>query len=765
MDFNPSEKFHLPNNASTPPQMNSILEETTPSADRPSYKTPDPSDSANRTPVDLGSTSNIAEVSQLDKTGLVSPKPMFYKARDMNTSSLSIVYNPSFTFGGTGTPNTNAGANVNFNPYSSQHSANNSSSNLNLSAVGSVGNPAGNSTSNLPAVTNGTSPSTTTVTPPPSTRTLPTRNREKRRSGYIPTNVFPGIPPPPILRSPLRSPSPESSNRSSSKRSSAILDGPFNFGQSSPIQGTTPPSTATTRTQFRKGHRYKRSSVSLNFFQEPEVRIPLNIAKSLPIPDFDDLKQNIPWPRAYIQLSIVCLQILMCLVTFGLGHIKSWSNFVTLSHFIAYDIIGSLTIIFVEVLSQFEVWFTGTITYPFGLNRVDVLSSFALAVSLCFVGLDLLFHILEEIIVMFVEAGAHGAAEDLTGGPLGAAIGEALESHHSEISSQIPHSHHGGSHSIFLIAEKDINLWYSVLVVNLIVAILSLRKTFISNKNSKLKTKNPVITVIYTLYLFVYPSISGFLSNISDYIATLLIAVFILIHGLTISEWTSTILLLGFSTTSLPGSTILLDPTTMDSGKASGYVTSKTATTKTNSSTSSKTTTGTDGGNDGGNGINFEDDDKKRNNERGDGNSFNALPKKIIGVRPRSMSTLPVAITLASDTTHSKKVTWGVFSVRRIMSLFGGSSSGGTTTDDDPNVIKGIIKDKIESLSEFKQRCSFNADDLTVLKVNFNLFVVLVRLVMKGGSNDDELKLRLAVDKSVKELLPDAETTIEIDRV
>ena len=440
-------------------------------------------------------------------------------------------------------------------------------------------------------------------------------------------------------------------------------------------------------------------------------------------------------------------------------------QFFTLSHFIAYDIIGSLTIIFVEVLSQFEVWFTGTITYPFGLNRVDVLSSFALAVSLCFVGLDLLFHILEEIIVMFVEAGAHGAAEDLTGGPLGAAIGEALESHHSEISSQIPHSHHGGSHPMFLIAEKDTNLWYSVLVINLIVAILSLRKTFISNKNSKLKTKNPVITVIYTSYLFVYPSISGFLSNISDYIATLLIAVFILIHGLTISEWTSTILLLGFSTTSLPGSTILLDPTTMDSGKVSSYANNKDATTKTNSSTSSRSATRIDAGNNGDNGANLEDDDKKSSSEKGDGSGFNALPKKIIGVRPRSMSTLPVAITLASDTTHSKRVTRGVFSVKRIMSLFGRSSSGGTTTDDDPNVIKGIIKDKIESLSEFKQRCSFNADDLTILKVNFNLFVVLVRLVMKGGSNDDELKLRLAVDKSIKELLPDAETTVEIDRV
>ena len=51
------------------------------------------------------------------------------------------------------------------------------------------------------------------------------------------------------------------------------------------------------------------------------------------------------------------------------------------------------------------------------------------------------------------------------------------------------------------------------------------------------------------------------------------------------------------------------------------------------------------------------------------------------------------------------------------------------------------------------------------MKVNFNLFVVLLKIDLKGGSNDDELTLRLAVDRCIKRCLPNCETTIEIDRI
>lgn len=454
----------------------------------------------------------------------------------------------------------------------------------------------------------------------------PVQPSESRRHSlkYVPGPQL--APPTSRNRSPTRSGSPEPRRKN--------LDSPFNFGTQV---------TNASRTSFRKGHRYKHSSVSMNFFQEPEVNIPLNIAKSLPIPDLNDLLKNLSWPRAHTQLLITLLQFVACIVTFQLGHTKSWSNFITLSHFITYDIIGSLIIIVVENLSHFEVWSTGTITFPFGLNRIDVASSFASAVSLCFVGLDLVFHMIEEFIVFFVET-----AEDAE--------------NHEEIASSIPHSHH--SEGLELTAD-DFNLWYLVLFMNFTLSFLSLWKTFYANKNSKLKTKNPLITISYTFYLAIYPSLFPALHAISDYLAATLIAIFILVHGLTIAEWTSTILLLGFSTTTIPASTLVHNPTD-------------------DSSTKSKT---------------------------------------------KSITT-----TLNLST-------------------------------QEPAVLKSKIKEEIEKLTEFVAKCDLKHEDLVIAKVNFNLYIVLIKLTLKGGSNDDELNLRLAIDKCIKKVLPSSETTIEVDRI
>lgn len=76
-----------------------------------------------------------------------------------------------------------------------------------------------------------------------------------------------------------------------------------------------------------------------------------------------------------------------------------------------------------------------------------------------------------------------------------------------------------------------------------------------------------------------------------------------------------------------------------------------------------------------------------------------------------------------------------------------------------------MIKDQIERLNEFKSRCILNYDDLIISKVNFTLYVVLIKITMKGGSNDDELMLRLAIDKCIQTSIPFCETTIDIDRI
>ncbi|QID87809.1 Endoplasmic reticulum zinc transporter [Saccharomyces pastorianus] len=603
------------------PQMNAIQEEDNLSPET-AFQTPklNDSDALSFSLSNMNGVGNTDGMPSQNRTLFASPRPssLFYSAKEGNNSSSSIIYNPSFSFG----------ENVSIN---------------NTANDGSM---------------------------------LKGKSNDHRRQSlkYIPGTKL--APLPPRTRSPVRGISPDAGN---GKRSSLTLESPFNFTASTlqPHQ-QTPPSSAASRTSFRKGHRYKHSSVSMNFFQEPEVKIPLNIAKSLPIPDLSDLTSNLPWPKAHMQLSIVGLQILACLITFQMGHLYSWNNFITLSHFITYDIIGSLVIIFVENLSQFQVWFTGTITFPFGLNRIDVLLSFALAVSLCFVGLDLLFHIVEEFIVLFVEAGNTSTSNH----------------DHNEINEQIPHSHFATANDS---QNENITLWYGILVINLVLSTLSLYKTFYANKYSNLKTKNPIITITYTMYLFIYPLLLDLLSSISDYLATLVISILILWHGLTIARWTSTVLLMGFSTTSLSNSALFNNNHNADATTDAGA-------------------------------------ESKSGKER---------PT----IRPRSMSSLPIA-TINTKKVATKTGFWNPIA-----------------STENPTSIKNMIKDQIERLNEFKSRCILNYDDLIISKVNFTLYVVLIKITMKGGSNDDELMLRLAINKCIQTSIPSCETTIDIDRI
>ncbi|SSD62195.1 related to Protein ZRG17 [Saccharomycodes ludwigii] len=354
----------------------------------------------------------------------------------------------------------------------------------------------------------------------------------RRNSRYIPGPRLPfsaRSSKSPVRQNARYSYSPERNSANSVTSNNSQLEGPFNFPSlnlsASSLQQIfpqPPPKLSVAvgtgdRASFRKGHRYKHSSVSMNFFQEPEVKIPLNIAKSLPIPDFEDLKKNLIWPKSHIQITLTVLEACCCLITFQLGQIYHWNNFTTLSHFILYDVLGAIVIILVDILQQFEVWNQGTITFPFGLNRLDVILSFAQAITFCYVGLDLFFHILEEVLVELLET----------------------KSHHEEIDNKIPHSHHNEN---LIVSDKDFPIWYSILLVTLILAVSNYLKTFQVAKN-KSKTNNPLITSSYIIYLLFYPL---FPSLIIDHISTVLMAFLIFVYGFKIAKWTSKILLLGF---------------------------------------------------------------------------------------------------------------------------------------------------------------------------------------------------------------------------
>lgn len=63
-----------------------------------------------------------------------------------------------------------------------------------------------------------------------------------------------------------------------------------------------------------------------------------------------------------------------------------------LSHLIFYDSLGAMLCVFVEVLSNFEVWGRSSIRHPFGLQRMEVIAGFALSILLIFFGFDLISH-------------------------------------------------------------------------------------------------------------------------------------------------------------------------------------------------------------------------------------------------------------------------------------------------------------------------------------------------------------------------------------
>ncbi|AMD22553.1 HHL217Cp [Eremothecium sinecaudum] len=475
----------------------------------------------------------------------------------------------------------------------------------------------------------------------------------KRNSQSLKYVPIPKLPPVNRTRSPnrnTRSPSPERIATRGNKPSGKSDGGPFNFSSSS----LQPPQSGS-RTLFRKGHRYKHSSVSMNFFQEPEVKVPLNIAKSLPVPDFSDLKLNFTWPTHHIQLGLVVLQALSCLTVFHFGQSNTWTNFFTLSHFILYDILGSLAVVFIDLLSYFEVWGTSTIRYPFGLKRIDVLISFGFAISMCFVGLDLVFHVVEEIVVLFVESSNH--------------------EQHVDLVENIPHSHNSS------ITDSDMLLWYSVLCASAVISTATLWFTFYSKNNidNKYKTKTPFITLLYTSYLMMYPIIAGF-TRFTDFVATISIALFIIYYGLKVVKWTGTMLLMGFPVTSLEsqGGMFLADKDFVKPAKAedSGAV--------------------------------IEED---------------YVPE------------MHMRSKMFFDQEY------------------------------EPTIVKAKLGEKIEQLNAFKSNCTFKYTDLIISNVNFNFYIVLMRLNMKGGSNEEELALRLEIDKCVRTFFQNVETTLEIERL
>ena len=170
---------------------------------------------------------------------------------------------------------------------------------------------------------------------------------------------------------------------------------PFNF---TPAYFSPPSQNAlsASKTSQRRGHRYKHSSVSLNFFKEPEPRAPLAIPVSRPVPTLYECYQSVT-KQQFIQLCICLAKICATVIVYSLGS-PEMHSVSTLAHIIAYETVVETTVVIVGVLANFDAWTRGSMKLPFALKRIEVMMSFGLSTVLVFIGGDVISHGIEELV-------------------------------------------------------------------------------------------------------------------------------------------------------------------------------------------------------------------------------------------------------------------------------------------------------------------------------------------------------------------------------
>lgn len=169
--------------------------------------------------------------------------------------------------------------------------------------------------------------------------------------------------------------------------------------------------TSTNKASYRRGHRYKHSSVSMNLFQEAPKAIVKNVPQKYSIPSMQEIKDSVNQEQWY-KVSVCLLQLTFLLITYGLGLKTEYDCLTTLSHVLFYDFIANCMVVVVSIMANFSIWKMSSLVYPFGLGRIEVLCSFGLSVSLLFVGLDLISHIIEEGVMEVISIDESGGLEN-----------------------------------------------------------------------------------------------------------------------------------------------------------------------------------------------------------------------------------------------------------------------------------------------------------------------------------------------------------------
>ncbi|KAK6350094.1 Endoplasmic reticulum zinc transporter [Orbilia brochopaga] len=180
---------------------------------------------------------------------------------------------------------------------------------------------------------------------------------------------------------------------------------PFNFKQMPMAPPTNAGAMPVQQPNQRRGHRYKRSSISHQIFAEPKPRAPLAVPLSLPIPTFKEWRQSMTKEQK--------IRFGWGLMHFGIATYCAWYGhgslaMTALSHLVIYDAVSAALCVVVDVLGNFDVWSRSSVRHPFGLQRAEVLIGFAMSVLLLFMGFDLIQHAAQDLLEGLQGEEEHG---------------------------------------------------------------------------------------------------------------------------------------------------------------------------------------------------------------------------------------------------------------------------------------------------------------------------------------------------------------------
>nr|POF04171.1 putative zinc transporter zrg17 [Quercus suber] len=273
----------------------------------------------------------------------------------------------------------------------------------------------------------------------------------------------------------------------------------------------------------RKGHKYRHSSIHASamesIVQAPLAhRKPLAVPAALPVPTRTEAWRAMSANQTARLSWCLCHFLVSAYVQFsGSGSLAMTA----LSRLLLFDAAGATVCVAVDVMGNFEVWKRSSIKHPFGLERIDVLAGFGMAVFIAFMGLDIISH----------------------------GIQHSLEN----LGSHVPHTAHAhsrvtsGSVDIASLLAISSTLVSALLLKNHTRIGRAMRFELIAGWGKILGNPSHFLTLSCSLLVLVLPFLSEKTYKTVDFIFSIFIALLMITLGVRLGTSLSNMLLMSYT--------------------------------------------------------------------------------------------------------------------------------------------------------------------------------------------------------------------------